>query len=229
MPKLLKQTLAVVALFGAASFVTVSSASAQSGSLGGTPTLRHASNRTLKMSEVSPLYGPPPRQKVYQPQDIVYVNVKTDWGYSTTANQQRKRKIETEARLTYWFKLPKLFGMPVASDKVLPEIGGELDHKTQNNAGMLRKETLNFQVACRVMSVEENGNLVIEGTQKIRVDEENKIIYVGGTVRPEDIVGNKIDSSMVADLVTENFTEGSVTDTVRRPWGTKMVERFKPF
>lgn len=223
-----KRILITVALALFCLFVATN-AQAQSGGLNGTPSLHHMSGRTMKMSEVSPLYRPAPRQKVYQPQDIVYVNVKTDWGYTTSANLQQKKKVESEARLTYWFKLPKMFGMPVASDKSLPEIGGEIDSKRQNNGQLQRKETLNFKVACRVTSIEENGNLVLEGTQKIHVDEEIKIIFVGGTVRPEDLVGNTIDSSLVADLAIENYTGGVVPDTVRRPWGQKMFDQYKPF
>ncbi len=219
----------IIATLALSSLLAASNVRAQSGGLNGTPSLQHASGRTMKMSEVSPLYRPAPRQRVYQPQDIVYVNVKTDWGYTTSANLQQKKKVESEARLTYWFKLPKLFGMPVASDKPLPEIGGEIDSKRQNNGQLQRKEALNFKVACRVTSIEENGNLVLEGTHKIRVDEEIKIIFVGGTVRPEDLVGNTIESNMVADLAIENYTGGIVPDTVRRPWGQKMFDQWKPF
>ncbi len=126
--------------------------------------------------------------------------------------------------------MPRLIlGMPTASDAELPGVGYEIDTQTRNNAQLQRKETLNFKVACRVTTVEENGNLVIEGTHKMQIDEELKIIYIGGTVRPEELVNNTIDSSMVADLDIKNYTGGVVPDTVRRPWGQQLFDKVKPF
>ncbi len=217
-------------VFVVASSFVATNLPAQSGSLNGSTNLRHPNGRSMKMAEVSPLYRKAPRQRVHQPQDIVYVNVKSDWGYTTTADLRKRKQVESEARLTYWFKLPRLLvGMPTASEASLPEIGGEIDSQTQNNGQLQRKETLNFKVACKITSIEPNGNLVIEGTHKIQVDEELKIMFVGGTVQPEYLVNNTIDSSMVADLDIKNYTGGVVPDTVRRPWGQQLFDKVKPF
>ena len=202
--------------------------SAQSGSLGGSPTLTHESGRPYSLAETSWLYQPQPRL-VFKKNDIIHVRVQTGWDYTNTANQQRKKSVESEMRLTSWFKLPKVFGLPAASTRALPEVGGELDHKTQNRGTMQRREALNVNLACKVVSVQENGNLVIEGTHKSGVDEESKTIFVSGIARPADIVDNQIDSSKMAEFRIENFSAGTVTDTVRRSWGARLLEHWKPF
>ncbi|MDR2169390.1 MAG: flagellar basal body L-ring protein FlgH [Planctomycetaceae bacterium] len=203
---------------------------AQSGSLSGSTTLRHSGGRPLTMSEGSELYRPAPRQKAYQLHDIVYVNVKKKWNYTNNATLTKTKKVEAEARLTYWSKFVGLFKMPVkaAADK-LPEIGGEIDHKTQNKGNLTHAETIEFVIACEVVDVLENGNLHIQGTISTQVGEEGKIMYVGGFIRPEDIApDHSIAGDKILNFKTTDIPSGQIYDTQRRPWGTRIIEQLKP-
>jgi flagellar L-ring protein precursor FlgH len=202
---------------------------AQSGSLGGTNALTRANERPLKMSETSLTWEAAPRQKVYKEQEIIHVHYKQNWNYNNVANNQRKKSIKTSAKISGWFKWPDLFSMPVKSDAALPEIGGELDHKTQNQGNLSRKETLDFNISCHVVSIQDNGNLFIEGTFSSNIGEEGKIMYISGYIRPEDIKpGNMIESNMIDDLVYKEIPSGSSYDAVRRTWGARLIEHWKP-
>jgi flagellar L-ring protein precursor FlgH len=202
---------------------------AQSGSLGGSSALTKPNGSPAKMSEVSRLYQAAPRQKVYKEQDIIRVHVDQKWAYNNTANNQRKKSIKTKSKISAWFKMPDILSFPTKSEDPLPEIGAELDHKTQNQGNLLRRETLAFDISCRVISVKENGNLFIEGTEKRGIGEEGKILYISGIIRPEDIgPGNTIESSRISDLVNEEIPSGNVYDTVRRTWGARLIEHWKP-
>ena len=204
---------------------------AQSGSLTGTSTLTpRQSTQPLKMSQASFIYQPAPRLKVYKEEDIVRVNVKQTWDYNNTATNQRKKSIKTSAKITSWFKVPDLLAFPVKATQTLPEMGGEIDHKTQNQGTLQRRENFNFTISCRVVSVQENGNLIIEGTDSFIFGEESKVMYVGGIIRPEDIGPNNIvDGNCLAERVIREISDGNVTDTHRRPWGTRLMEQWKPF
>jgi flagellar L-ring protein precursor FlgH len=203
---------------------------AQSGSLGGATALVKPDGRTMKMSEVSLTYQAAPRQKVFKEQDIIHVHYKQSWNYNNSANNQRKKSIKTSAKISGWFKWPDIFSMPVKSDASLPEIGGELDHKTQNQGNLLRKETLDFNISCHVSSIQDNGNLFIEGTFSSNIDEEGKIMHISGYIRPEDIgPNNTVESSMIDNLVYTDISSGNITDTYRRTWGARLIEQWKPF
>ena len=208
-----------------------STAFAQSGSLTGTSTLTPRQGaQPLKMAQASLIYQPAPQQHIYKEEDIVRVNVKYEWAYNNTTNNQRKKSIKTSARITRWFKLPDILAFPLKATDTLPEMGGEIDHKTQNQATLQRKENFNFSITCRVVSVQENGNLIIEGTQEFGFGEESKLMYVGGIIRSADIrPDNSIDGSCVSELVVREIPDGSVFDVVRRPWGTRLIEQWKPF
>jgi len=208
-----------------------STAFAQSGSLVGTSTLTPKQGvQPLKMSQASLIYQAAPRQRTYKEEDIVRINVKYDWAYNNITNNQRKKSIKTSAKITKWFKWPDIFAFPLKATDALPEMGGEIDHKTQNQATLQRKENFNFTITCRVVSVQENGNLIIEGTQSFGFGEESKLMYVGGIIRPEDVrPDNSVDGSCVSELVVQEIPDGNVFDTVRRPWGTRLLEHWKPF
>jgi flagellar L-ring protein precursor FlgH len=204
---------------------------AQSGAITGASALVPKQGAApLKMSQASLIYQPAPRQRVYKEEDIISVNIKNEWGYNSIANNQRKKSIKTSAKITKWFKIPDIFAFPVKATDALPEMGGEIDHKTQNQGTLQRKENFNFTIACRVISEQENGNLVIDGTQSFVFGEESKVMHVCGIIRPEDIrPDNTIDGSRVSELTIREIPDGNVPDTFRRPWGTRMMEQWKPF
>ena len=204
---------------------------AQSGAVNGTSTLLTPTGKPMRMMDASLTFQAPPRQRVFEEGDIIYVHIKDKRDYSNTANNQRKKKIETDTKITGWTKFMGFFQFPVAmAGGGLPEIGGKIDHKTQNQGRLTRTETLDFYIPCRISSIRDNGNLVIEGNRDIGVGEEGSITTVTGIVRPDTIGPDfKVESNQVAELVIRNIPSGNVYDTVRRPWGTRLVEQLKPF
>ena len=63
------------------------------------------------------------------------------------------------------------------------------------------------RMSATVIEVLPNGNLVLEGSRKIKVNEENQELVFKGTVRPEDVSPqNTVMSTQVADI--EIFYKG---------------------
>jgi len=204
---------------------------AQSGSITGTTTLLTPNGRPMTMTEASTTFRAPPKQRMFQVDDIIYVHIEDVRRYSNTANNQRKKRISAEASLTAWSKIGGLFKLPVAaSSATLPEIGGSIDHNTQNQGRLIREESVDFYIACYITDIRDNGNLVIEGNRSSAFGEEGNIITVTGIVRPDTIGPDfRIKSNDVAELEIREIPRGNVFDTVRRPWGTRLVEQLKPF
>ena len=221
-----KITISVVALV----LLSISPVFAQSGAINGTSALLTPSGRPIRMTEASLTFQAPPRQHVFQVDDIIYVHVRDRLSYTNTANNQRRKRVENEFSITAWTKFAGLFKMPFVTREALPEIGTNIDHRTQNQGRLNREETIDFVIPSRVTDVRDNGNLVIEGNRDFGIGEEGSIITVTGIVRP-DAIGrdNRVESNQVADLVIRNIPSGNVYDTVRRPWGARLIEQFKPF
>ena len=204
---------------------------AQSGTVTGTPALLTPSGRPMTMSQASSTFQAAPKPHVFQIDDIIYVHINDIKRYNNTANNQRRKRIETEAGITAWSKIAGLFKLPVAgSTEALPSIGGELSHQTQNQGRLTREQTVEFRIGCRITDIRDNGNLVIEGNRNFGIGEEGSIITVTGIVRPDTIGPDfKVSSDQVAEFVINEIPSGNVYDTVRRPWGTRFFEQFKPF
>jgi flagellar L-ring protein precursor FlgH len=220
-----------IALTAVSVLFFASSVFSQSGVINGSPTLyNQQTGRPARMVDHSLTFQAPAKQHVFQVEDIIYVHVKDRKTYTNTAANQSKVKVETDAKITAWTKISGLFHMPVPVVGALPEVGGTIDKKTQNQGRMTREETTDFVIPCRITDRRDNGNLIIEGTRSFGIGEERTITTVSGMVRSDTIGPDfKVESNQVADLVILDIPSGNVYDTVRRPWGTRLLEQLKPF
>ena len=99
--------------------------------------------------------------------------------------------------------------------KFLPQFGGTGSTQIayDGKGATSRTGSLNATIAVRVTKVLDNGNLVIEGTKVVEVNDEKGLIKVTGIVRPHDIQPNNIIySSSIADAQITYSGKGAVND-----------------
>ncbi len=93
-----------------------------------------------------------------------------------------------------------------------------------------RKEDLNATITARVIDVLPNGNLIIEGRRNIKVNEEDQIIVLEGTVRSRDIAqDNTINSIYVADARISYSGRGILSDRQSPGWLMNFFDKIWPF
>ncbi|MBN1308409.1 MAG: flagellar basal body L-ring protein FlgH [Chitinispirillaceae bacterium] len=89
--------------------------------------------------------------------------------------------------------------------------------------GTTREGSLMATISARVIKVQDNGNLVIEGSKVVEINDEKEIIKITGIVRPQDVrKNNVIYSSNIADAEITYAGKG-VANTGRRPG---LIARF---
>jgi flagellar L-ring protein precursor FlgH len=91
-------------------------------------------------------------------------------------------------------------------------------------AGTSRQGNLVAKVSARVTRVLDNGNLMIEGSKVVEINEEKEIIKISGVVRPQDIESNNIIySHNISDAQISYSGKGTVHNGHRPGLITKLL------
>jgi flagellar L-ring protein precursor FlgH len=91
-------------------------------------------------------------------------------------------------------------------------------------------ERIADRIAVRVADVLPNGNLIVEGSRQTAFGGEIQNAILRGTVRPEDVsANNTVFSYNVADASIRIVSKGSVSDSQKKGWATKVWDKVSPF
>jgi len=128
-------------------------------------------------------------------------------------------------------------GLPEWANGVLP--GGATLSPTYdygrnselNGSGAVnRAENVTFTLAARVVGVEPNGNLVIQGYQQTQVSNEVRYLTVAGVVRAQDITRtNTVSYEKIADAQIAYVSSGEATANTEMKAIPKLLDRYNPF
>lgn len=93
-----------------------------------------------------------------------------------------------------------------------------------------RSERLRLRVAVIVTEVLANGNLLISGTQEIRVNEEVRVLQLAGIVNPLDITRvNTVGYEKIAEARISYGGRGRSSEVQAPRWGQQLYDRVWPF
>ena len=101
---------------------------------------------------------------------------------------------------------------------------------TQGQGNIDRSEQIQVSVAAVVTRVLPNGNLVISGSQEVRVNYELRQLTVAGIVNPLDIsLNNTIAYDRIAEARISYGGRGRQTDFQQPAWGQQVYDAVRPF
>jgi flagellar L-ring protein FlgH len=130
-----------------------------------------------------------------------------------------------------------LYGLATLAEKLLPS-GSSLEpavsasgSTSSTGIGAVdRTEELTLRLAATVESVLPNGQMVIRGSQEVRVNFELRDLQISGIVRPEDISRqNVITYDKIADARIVYGGRGQITDMQQPRYGQQIVDLLSPF
>lgn len=93
-----------------------------------------------------------------------------------------------------------------------------------------RKGTLSGNIAVRITREMPNGDVYLEGTKVVLINNEEYHLYVSGLIRRSDIApDNTIASSRIADAQIEFTGRGDLADQQRKGWFARALDSLNPF
>lgn len=104
------------------------------------------------------------------------------------------------------------------------------DSKSKGKGTIERSEEIRLQVAAIVTDTLPNGNMVIRGSQEVRVNNELRVLNVVGVVRPRDISGNNtISYDKIAEARISYGGRGRLSEVQQPPYGQQILDQVSPF
>ncbi|HEY1782035.1 MAG TPA: flagellar basal body L-ring protein FlgH [Roseiarcus sp.] len=191
-----------------------------------------ASIQTARVSPPPPLTGPPPslysQPRVAHVGDIVRVlismNDKATLGNASGRSQTTKDGVVVDFGYNN--------GSSAASSNQPAKLLGDLSSSasTQGTGNIDRSEQIQVSVAAVVTRVLPNGNLVISGSQEVRVNYELRQLTVAGIVNPLDIsLNNTVAYDRIAEARISYGGRGRQNDFQQPAWGQQVYDALRPF
>lgn len=102
--------------------------------------------------------------------------------------------------------------------------------KSTGQGSINRKEEIRLSIAAIVVDILPTGNLVIKGSQEVRVNSELRVLNVAGVVRPRDISGNNtISYEKIAEARISYGGRGRISEIQQPPFGQQILDQVSPF
>ena len=159
--------------------------------------------------------------------DVITVNVTVADTAKIENTTSRSRANSDNANLTNFFGLENQLPSSINPANVV-----KMGSDTSNvGAGSIqRDETINMTLAALVAQVLPNGNLVIDGHQQVRVNNELRDMRVSGIVRREDITqDNTVNLAQIAEARITYGGQGTVSDVQQPRYGSQLFDIIMPW
>jgi flagellar L-ring protein FlgH len=161
--------------------------------------------------------------------DVLTILVKESSTATKNNNTSTEKKTALDANITSFLYSPGASGFLTKGGQ-MPAIKYGYDHSFSGGGTINNSETIDARIAVRVVEALPNGNLVVEGTKKTSFGGETQDAVLRGVVRQEDITSNNtVYSYNLADVTLKYVSKGSITDTQRKGWFTRIWEKITPF
>ena len=163
--------------------------------------------------------------------DIVKVTI------SLSDQASLNNKTETKRNGPAVTAAPLALGYGKYVDKFLPK-GSKIESllgasSTDSHSGegkINRTESLQTSIAATVIRVLPSGNLIIKGSQEVRVNHEVRELTLEGIVRPADIDNkNMIDINQIAEARISYGGRGLISSQQQPKYGKGIIDAISPF
>jgi len=129
--------------------------------------------------------------------------------------------------LGYETKIPDIFNKNAIPGDL---VNADSDSTSSGTGSTARAEEIDLRMAAVITQVMPNGNLVVQGSQQVRVNFEMRDLSVRGVIRPEDITSlNEVPYDKIAEARIAYGGEGTISDLQQPRYGQQVFDILFPF
>lgn len=160
--------------------------------------------------------------------DILTVNIEIADSAQLKNTSARSRTSNTDTSLTAALGLEgNLVG---AGTSLSPGVDFGSTSSSNGTGSVNRQETVNLTVAAVITDILPNGNMVIGGSQEVRINNELRELLVSGVIRPEDVASdNTIAHTKIAEARISYGGRGDISAVQRDKYGKLIYDQITPF
>lgn len=161
--------------------------------------------------------------------DVLTVAISIQDQASLDNSSDRSRDSQNDIGLDWDVSIANKFGGQVAgTGNSTTGFNSKSTHKGEG--AIARSERIDLRVASVVTDVLPNGNLIISGSQEVRVNFEVRVLSVSGIVNPRHITGdNTIEYDRIAEARISYGGRGRITEVQQPAWGHQLIDNISPF
>ncbi len=121
-------------------------------------------------------------------------------------------------------------GIGASPFKASPQFNLDSSTESKGTTSIDRSDKIRVSVAAVVTGVLPDGNMLISGSQEVRVNQELRVLEIAGVVRPRDISkDNTIPYTKVAEARVSYGGHGRMSEMQQPSWGHQIYNALKPF
>jgi flagellar L-ring protein precursor FlgH len=161
--------------------------------------------------------------------DIVTIVVQENTTASKDNKTDTSKSAAVDASIASFLYSPTASGL-LTQHGQLPALKYGSKNDFSGGGTINNSEQIVAYVAARVIDVLPNRNLVIEGKRETAFGGEQQTILLRGVVRIDDIsANNTVFSYNIADASIHIISRGTITDSQRKGWWTRLWDKISPF
>jgi flagellar L-ring protein FlgH len=160
--------------------------------------------------------------------DVVTVKISIKDKASLDNSSNRSRDSSKSVDFGYGYNIKDSKNEVKTDGTVNADVKGKTESK--GKGAISRSESIDLLVAAVVTGVLPNGNLLIKGTQEVRVNYEVRVLSVAGIVRPRDIsADNTISYDKIAEARISYGGRGRIMEVQQPSVAQQLLDIIGPF
>ena len=167
--------------------------------------------------------------RAHQVGDILTVIIEENKSASKNTSTKSSKTSGVDAGLEAFLFSPAASSLLTKKGE-LPSMKLNSSSNFEGGGNVTSSEKITTKLSVRIIDLLPNRQFLVEGSQKTAFGGENQDVVLRGVVRQADVTtANTVFSYNLADVTIQFSSKGTISDSAKRGWFTKVWDKVNPF